>query len=119
MSSDLFENVYPEIVEAVRADTVSVIPRVNHGRWVVDCPSGDCRAGLLVTATDFVCDCTDQGVCRHGPSCGQMVAVVVPDDFAEIERLLLFRPALENRNWSFGESVDDLKRENLVHGVRL
>lgn len=78
-------------------ETVDVLEaRVNHGRWMVDCP--DCPVGaVLASMTDprFVCV-----VCGSGPH-----AVVFPDDQERIESALVHRPK-ENRNWSPGEDVE-------------
>ena len=90
--------------------------RLEHGRWIVDCVSDDCRAVLL--ADRSVCECRDVSVCDH-PSipCGVPIVAAFPDDRADIDRLLGQRPRRLNRNWSPGETVADLKRENLLHGV--
>ena len=92
--------------------------QVNHGRWVVECPAPDCRAALRAPAT--VCDCRDETVCDHPAiPCNATIRTVMPNDTAEIERLLNLRPSRPNRNWYPGETVASLKAENVQHGVRI
>ena len=50
-------------------------------------------------------------------SCGQKSRVLWPDDREGIESVLSHRPIPESRNWLPGETVDDLKRENIEHGL--
>lgn len=91
---------------AIQAGTTigSVPAEVNQGRWVVQCPDLDCPCAILASDTDrrFVC-----------PYCGAGVfAVDWPADHAAIEASLLERPVKDTRNWTAGESVDDLAAEN-------
>lgn len=97
---------------------------VNYGRWIVACPADDCHASLKVEASELVaslpvtCDCRDDFVCDHPRvPCGTEFSVRFPAERLEIERLLNLRPHRRNRNWHPHESVDDLKAENLRHGV--
>lgn len=114
--------------------------RVNHGRWIADCPK--CRSALTVKNLGgpalydrFACyDCgyglSDlfKGVLsttaprdrlrlfeNEGPFF--QIAIVYPDERAEIEGLLLMRESAENQNWETWETVSDLMRENNAHGV--
>ncbi len=90
----------------------------NHGRWVVECPAQDCRAALLAPAT--VCDCRDEMVCDHPQvPCGTLSRTVMPKNAGEIQRLLDFRPKRVNRNWLPGETLEELKAENVTNGVRI
>lgn len=99
---------------------MNVLLRANHGRWLVDCPSDVCRAAVLFAGDLLMtCDCRDANVCEHEGVCRQTMTVVVPDELAEIDRVLSLRPMRENRNWTPGETVRDLKRENVTHGVRI
>ena len=98
----------------------------NHGRWLADCPSPDCHAAIrivehpLVSSVDVECDCRDEAVCDHQTiPCGVGFPVELPGDRVEIERLTGLRPRRVNRNWLPGESPDDLKAENLLHGVKV
>lgn len=94
--------------------------RANHGRWIVDCPSATCAGALLFRGElTMRCDCRDDSVCDHEAVCGELIAVHIPDDVSEIDRLLELRPAKANRNWTPGETLRDLKRENVLNGVRI
>ncbi len=87
---------------------------LNHGRWVVDCSSGDCQAVLF--ADRSVCECRDQSICDHPTTpCGTPIVVMFPDDRVSIDRVMSRRPR-RNRNWDV-ESVAELKAENLLQGV--
>ena len=91
---------------------------MNHGRWVVHCSAADCRAALRAPADR--CDCQDEAVCDHPQiPCGATITTMMHRDSREIERLLDLRPKRVNRNWNPGETVADLKAENVTHGVRI
>lgn len=50
-------------------------------------------------------------------NCGAMYdGVPPPQDLQEIERILLLRPRMKNRNWDSSETVAMLLDENLQHG---
>lgn len=84
-----------------------VAARVNHGRWIVDCPTEGCvGAELASEVRPFVCIS-----CTAGP-----YVIVWPDERAEIEALLEPRPT-EAQNWEPGETVEFLQAENDEHGV--
>lgn len=78
---------------------------VNHGRWVVACV---CRTGLAASREWGLACC---------PHCGARWRAAFPADADEIERALLARPLRETQNWSPGETLADIERENAVHGV--
>ncbi|KKL51323.1 hypothetical protein LCGC14_2296620, partial [marine sediment metagenome] len=78
---------------------------VNHGRWVVDCPTEYC-GGASIAETVFVCD-----------NCKRVTKVVWPDNRTDIDRVLNVRPVPQTRNWIPGETVDDLERENVSYGL--
>ncbi len=101
--------------------------RLNHGRWVVDCAADDCRAVLFADRAMFPenndglltmrCLCNDVSVCEHASiPCGVPIEAMFPDDRADIDWLMNRRPSRANRNWE-SETVTELKRENLLHGV--
>jgi hypothetical protein len=76
-----------------------VIARVNHGRWIADCPI--CRGAEMVKETqDFLCG-----------SCGAFGRVQWPKDIAAIEAALTPRAA-PYQNWWPDEKVKDLVAEN-------
>ncbi len=89
---------------------------LNHGRWVVACAADDCRATLF--ADRLACECHDESVCDHpAVPCGAPIVAVFPEGRGDIDRLMSRRPRRTNRNWAPGETVDQLKAENLLHGV--
>ena len=88
---------------------------ISAGRWVMDC---------LVCVTGFLVD--DEDLLFYCPGCGtdgRWQRVVMPDDRLEIERLLLLRPGWQanapSRNWLVHETVEDLRSDNLAHGVEV
>lgn len=93
---------------------------VNHGRWIIDCPDDGCHAGLKAIDTGIACDCMDEVVCDH-PAIphGLAIDITYPDQQDEITRLLDLRPKRGNRNWTPGETVAELKAENVTHAVRI
>ena len=83
-----------------------VIARVNHGRWIADCPI--CRGAEMVKETqDFLCG-----------SCGAFGRVKWPKDIAAIEAALAVRP-MGNQNWTPDEKVSALIAENKERGYGL
>ncbi len=87
---------------------------LNHGRWVVDCSADDCEAVLF--ADRAACECRDQSVCEHPAiPCGSPIVATFPADRSDIDGVMCQRPR-RNRNWET-ETVAELKRENLLHGV--
>jgi hypothetical protein len=85
--------------------------RVNHGRWVVDCPV--CLSAQLASFTEQRFLCAECGNVSVG---GKWLSIVWPPDAVAIENALVIRPT-ENRNWLPGETVADLRRENTGHGI--
>ncbi len=86
-----------------------VVARVDHGRWLADCPRQPLCPGAerVRFNISFVC-----GLCKLGP-----LWVVFPPDREEIEVELIKRPMAANRNWRPGETLAGLQRENAQHGV--
>lgn len=89
------------------AQSPAVLVRVNHGRWLADCPW--CSGAQVASLTDRRFLCAD---CFNGPVQGRLLATVWPgdDERAAIEDELLLRPE-SNRNWAPGETVADLVAE--------
>lgn len=101
------------------ADGVSLeqpaVARVNASRWIADCPVTGCEGAEYVNLDErlfFCCECRNQAF-GNSPI---KVALPDADTLAEIERLLLLRPAPASRNWESDRSVDDLKAENTEAG---
>ena len=94
-----------------------IVARVNHGRWIADCPY--CGGAELADATE-----PDFGWLRRGNPGGNKENIgdglVMPIDFPAqirgIEKALSARPEL-NRNWEPHETVGDLHKENRDHGL--
>lgn len=79
----------------------------NHGRWVVGCP--DCTGALLAHPGDprFLCV-----TCGNAAVGGKYRPVIWPKQYEQIGQLLDARTNRRLRNWSPGEKVADLRREN-------
>ncbi len=95
----------------VTAPTSEVVyAYVNHGRWVVDCPwcSG---AEFAFEEGAFFCES-----CRNAGAGGKPIRALFPATRQAIERALDGRP-VQNRNWRPGESLQQLRAENIEHGL--
>ena len=92
---------------------MAVYARVNHGRWIVDCPA--CPSAQIVQPgdTSFVCLSLDP-LC---PAYGEVVEIAWPPVWRAIEAILAHRPNKVNRNWYPWETLADLRAENLAHGL--
>ncbi len=104
--------------------------RLNHGRWIVDCPLPTCSSATMVAKgrKTYRCPCPDTLVCVHPkprmvahgkgerPECGQRWTIVWPDNLADIEALMRGRPG-PNCNWEPGESLAMLRADNIEHGI--
>lgn len=92
--------------------------RVNHGRWIADCPRPYCANAMRLTPGQAAFHCGGEGGCR-------MVAEVEwPADAVGIWAALEERPVPGTRNWyppghaeavllslPHGQSADDLRAE--------
>lgn len=88
--------------------------RVNQNRWIADCPQERCPGTSYVWINgphQFICNvCANLGIrCRWRP-------LIVPADWREIERVLFERFIPTEREWSPGQTVDDLLAINLTMG---
>ncbi len=82
-----------------------VAVRVNHGRWLADCPY--CHGAEIARVGEpFYCMS-----CGMAGNAGHTMTARFPDDAAQIEHALESRP-LENQNWTPGETVEQLIVEN-------
>lgn len=90
---------------------------VNRGRWVAMCPFG-CGSAQVLSSEDRRFYCCGAGGCFNEKAQFRAVPVKWPAEktLLEVERLLEVRP-FENRNWEVGETVKDLKVDNITHGV--
>lgn len=83
--------------------------RVNHGRWIADCPRRYCANAVKLQPRQGTFHCAGEGGC-------QMVAPVEwPSDADEIWAVLLQRPVPSTRNWYPDGHVEALKM-GLPHG---
>lgn len=93
---------------------------VYSGMWVADCPRGCNNTEILHRTTEYHCT-----YCSFSTD-----HVVWPENKEQIDAVLGLRPIPHNRNWypkdhpvavrfriPHGQSVADLKQENLDHGV--
>jgi hypothetical protein len=99
------------------------IARVDHSRWIADCPFEGCHGAEYVSKTDRRFFCI---ACSNGGT-GQWIRVQLPDEveLAAIEATLGRRPSGApgtpqcTRHWDprAGETVADLEAENQLAGV--
>lgn len=90
----------------------SVLAEINHGRWIVRCPF--CPGAEEADPEEPIFYCLS---CGNADNYGQVMTVEFPANREEIEQALLARPDMGNRNWTAGEELADLARENAAHGV--
>lgn len=86
-----------------------IVPYVNHGRWLADCPH--CHSGIAILFRQA------HGWCF---GCGAVFSKAVwPNDamLDQIVALLEARPAAVVQNWYPQESIADLERQNRDNGV--
>lgn len=115
---------------------------INHGRWIANCPSCGQPAQVEPSADAhlFCRLCYPETYAVHFvPNAyggfdpvpndalrreyrAKMLAdniapqVIYPDNRREIMEILRPRP-LENMNWELHETADDLRAENIEHGI--
>lgn len=82
-------------------------PIVNHGKWIVMCPS--CPSANRASRIDPKFMCCE---CWNEQTGGAWLPVAFPADADQIEEVLMARPDRHTRNWLPGETVDSLAREN-------
>ena len=91
------------------------VARVSINFWLADCPNPGCpvaNAAVMVAPGDpFMCP-----HCGNADNGGAWRPVVWPDEAEQIGDILAVRP-LENQHWMPGETLDDLRRENVAHGL--
>ena len=86
---------------------------INHGRWIVQCPS--CAGAELVDPADLRFFCLSCYNRAHG---GRWLRVTLPAEKPEIEAVLLLRRP-QNQHWQPGETVAKLKAKNKEAGKPL
>ncbi len=109
------------IVSDSIADHKPIKARIDHGRWLVDCPlineNQQCLGAELVTEDDKVFLCLS---CGNKEVDGKLIPVRFPTKKkrVEIEDLLDRRPE-SNRNWFPGETAKKITKENKRHGMEV
>jgi len=98
------------------ADDVAPLPaEIEHGIWMVRCPS--CPSAQRASFTDQRFYCANVECPRpHGQ---RWLHVSWPQNWVEIERALLVRPADQFRHWRPSETLQDLKAQNGEHEAEL
>ena len=87
--------------------------RVNHGRWLADCPQ---CGGAEIARPDrlFKCQSGYTGFNGEPVMCGFTAEIEFPNEKAVIESLLGSR-SIQNQNWLPGETLAHLMKENTEH----
>lgn len=101
---------------AAGAGAAKAFARVSGSCWIVDCPDPACTGAEFANFADprfFCCACRN-AAWDHKP-----LKVVLPTakQRAEIDAVLAKRDDPHTRNWMPGETVADLKVENVTRGV--
>jgi len=95
------------------ATDVSVVPYINRGRWIVECPEPDCYSAIVVTKAEPRFLCTR---CALPSTGGKWVPIAFPEaaEIEEGERTLLQRPSVGRMDWDRhkGETLVDLQADN-------
>lgn len=97
----------------VRTEPAPVVV-VDGSRWLALCPGCYCAGAERVSFSSRLFFCCE---CRNAEWDHDLLTVPVPDNRLEIEAALLKRSSWRVRAWRPGESVADLKAQNLMHGV--
>ena len=79
--------------------------RIEHARFIVDCPNCD-SAEFYFEDKLFMCS-----LCNNSNIGGNVYKVKIPKDRKRIEEILGKRP-IKNRHWREPETVEDLEKEN-------
>lgn len=125
----------------------SIITYYNRGRWIATCPV--CREALEVKRgqSTFICtvcfpalramgytqhtDKRGKVILRPCPDvdaraaakakaeqAGRVYRLIFPGDAKDMEKVMRKRP-LDKRNWIPGETLQDLKAQNMAHGLEV
>jgi len=90
---------------------------VHHGRWIARCPFPSCPGAECAGRDD---DGRIGGLSRETFRCAHCLFecdAQWPHNPADIEYLLSLRPVPATRNWLPSETVNDLLKENFMHGI--
>lgn len=86
---------------------------IRQSRWLIDCPFCS-NISMLASKISPYFWCPK---CYMQQGFGEVIKVVFPANAKEIETVLMRRFDFYNRNWLLSESVEDLRRENIAHGI--
>jgi hypothetical protein len=90
----------------------TVEARIEYARYIVDCPN--CNSAEFAFEDNlFFCS-----QCNNSDIQGKVRQVKMPKDRKQIEEILGKR-AIKNRHWFPTESVKDLEKENISHGLEV
>lgn len=91
--------------------------RIEHGRWLADCPT--CGGALIVDSKIPLFICHE---CGSPENLGKWYMLAFPKNKAKIEAALLKRPGhrmkAPTRHWFPHETLKQLEAENARHGVK-
>lgn len=93
------------------SDALPLLARVDHGRWLVDCDT--CKSAEAIWYDAPLMFCRN---CRNVSTRGLWRRVAIPKERNDIAALLNQRPT-PHQNWTPGDALDDLRRENELHGI--
>lgn len=95
-------------------------PYVERGLWAAACPQQWCIGVDWYGPGEFTGRIGGLGDTHFRcPQCGQVAEVAWPALADDIWHVLAQRPFKATRNWSPGETLEDLVVENALHGVGL
>jgi RNase P subunit RPR2 len=86
--------------------------RIEHSRWIVDCPNCNSAEYAFEDGLFFCSQCLNSNVQ------GKAYRVKIPKERKQIENILSKR-AIKNRHWYPKENVKELETENLKHGLEV
>lgn len=101
---------------ATVASSPKAIARISGSCWIFDCPDPGCGGAEFANFDEPLFYCC---ACRNAAWDHQPLKVEMPTakHRGELEAVLLKRPDPATRNWRPGETVSDLKVENVTRGV--
>ena len=103
--ASVFRRLHPGRVVAAISD-VTVLARIDAGRWLADCPAG-CGGAEMVSAADPIFLCIACG------SDDRWWPVTFPSNRAAIEAEIIKRADVNGWAWTPGETVAQLRAETI------
>lgn len=87
-------------------DVLHAVPEINCGRWIVRCECGNCPSASPEWDLAICLECF--AVYKD---------IEFPEDYRDLETILMERPKMLNRNWFPIETAADLLTQNIANGV--